>query len=298
MPRTLPTPGPDSTRLPEATVFRIPLLAALSLPAILCALPARAQTTPAIMTLNPSPILVPYGNYGTPINPLVPNQVITEPTTTVTLSNTLASFAITAFSGPAGITVDPNCAFGIATTNGLQLSGFAGGFGSTSLALSLEIPANTPPGNYNFTISIIDQDAGSEYYAFGQTICSATGTVVITGGQSIAVTANNQTMILGGPQPALTYTTIPSPLPAYDTLAGSLACSAGSAVGNFPITQGSLALTSSQDDILSPFQNGTMSVQDRLQRPAFALRLQPGLPVRRSRAHHLAIHQLRRNPSA
>ena len=85
--------------------------------------------------------------------------------------------------------------------------------------------------------------------------------MVITGGQSIAVTANNQTMILGGPQPALTYTTIPSPLPAYDTLAGSLACSAGSAVGNFPITQGSLALTSSQDDILSPFQNGTMSVQ-------------------------------------
>jgi hypothetical protein len=157
------------------------------------------------------------------------------------------------------MTVDPNCSFGLAAMNGLNLTGFPGSYGSASLALSLEIPADTPAGSYNFTISVIDQDAANAYYTYGQTIASASGTVVITGGQAIAVTANNQTMLLGGPQPALTYTTNP-PLPAYDTLTGSLACSAGSAVGNYPITQGTLALTTTMDDTLS-FHAGTMSVQ-------------------------------------
>lgn len=60
----------------------------------------------------------------------------------------------------------------------------------------------------------------------------------------VTVTANDRTKVFGEPDPGLTYTITSGNLEGLDTFSGSLSRERGENVGSYPITRGSLALSS------------------------------------------------------
>ncbi|NLG95985.1 MAG: DNRLRE domain-containing protein, partial [Chloroflexi bacterium] len=65
--------------------------------------------------------------------------------------------------------------------------------------------------------------------------------------RAITVTAENKSKVFGDPDPELTYTYSPYPLPFDDEFSGALARKEGESVGTYAITQGTLSLSSNYD---------------------------------------------------
>ncbi len=117
---------------------------------------------------------------------------------------------------------------------GVSYSGFTGGDNSSSLntkpAVTTTATTSSPPGSYPITAS----GAADPNYA----ISYKAGTLTIHPG-AIHVVADAVSKAFGGADPALTYTV--TGLPAGASLTGGLSRAPGEAVGNYPISIGSLS---------------------------------------------------------
>lgn len=77
----------------------------------------------------------------------------------------------------------------------------------------------------------------------------------------ITVTANDAGKVVGGSDPALTYTITLGTLASGDTLSGALSRDAGEAIGTYTITKGTLAVAPDSDYDLG-FVPGTFTISD------------------------------------
>ncbi|GEM_PF-4906808 len=104
--------------------------------------------------------------------------------------------------------------------------------------------ANTgsPVGTYPIVPILSDPDGALTNYV----LITNTGVLTVMG-RPLTVTADAKSKVFGSPDPALTYQITSGLLVNGDALAGALARSPGENVGNYPISQGTLAATANYE---------------------------------------------------
>ncbi len=132
---------------------------------------------------------------------------------------------------------------------------------------------NTRYGSNGYTVSAVNYSGGTnftpgttapkfastnEYYASyairkgGADVLTHSVSIIINK-RSLSISANNQTMVYGDPQPALTYTTTSGSLATGDSITGALTRASGNNVGSYNITQGTLSVTNADSYYLTVY---------------------------------------------
>ncbi len=161
------------------------------------------------------------------------------------------------------------CAFTISDTaiEGIEVTGYTGTYDGAAHGISVTAPEGatvkygTAAGTYDLTASPTYTDAGTAtvYYEVSQANHTAfTGSAkVVISQKTLTVTADAKSKVVGEKDPALTYSV--TGLVGSDALTGALTRAEGEDVGEYAITQGTLAAS---DNYTITFVAGTLTIKE------------------------------------